>query len=82
MFPSLRGRVDLAFSDPAATDLTTCDCVFFATPNAVAMTQAAALLDSGVRVIDLSADFRFQDAAAMRASWRSWPSARALRSRS
>ena len=41
LFPSLRGRVDLDFTDPAATDLTACDCVFFATPNGVAMGQAA-----------------------------------------
>src|SRR3989338_10942598 len=58
MFPSLRGSVSLAYSDPASTDLARCDAVFFATPNAVAMTQAAALVDAGVRVIDLSADFR------------------------
>ena len=47
MFPSLRGRVDIAFSDPAATDLTKCDCVFFATPNGVAMGQARPLVEAG-----------------------------------
>ena len=40
MFPSLRGRVDLAFEDPAAADLKRCDLVFFATPNGIAMQQA------------------------------------------
>ncbi len=68
MFPSLRGRVSLAYSDPASTDLARCDAVFFATPNAVAMTQAAALVDAGVRVIDLSADFRIRDVA----EWEKW----------
>ena len=68
MFPSLRGSVSLAYSDPASTDLARCDAVFFATPNAVAMAQAAALLDSGVRVIDLSADFRIRDVA----EWEQW----------
>jgi N-acetyl-gamma-glutamyl-phosphate reductase len=68
MFPSLRGSVSLAYSDPASTDLARCDAVFFATPNAVAMAQAAALLDSGVRVIDLSADFRLRDVA----EWEKW----------
>jgi N-acetyl-gamma-glutamyl-phosphate reductase len=29
MFPSLRGRYDLAFTDPAKTDLTQCDVVLF-----------------------------------------------------
>jgi N-acetyl-gamma-glutamyl-phosphate reductase len=68
LFPSLRGRVDLDFTDPAGTDLASCDCVFFATPNGVAMGQVAALLDAGVKVVDLSADFRLQDVA----EWESW----------
>lgn len=61
MFPSLRGYVDVAFSDPAKVDLTKCDVVFFATPHGVAMSQAQTLLDAGVKVIDLAADFRLQD---------------------
>jgi len=63
MFPSLRGYVDLAFSDPANVDLTQCDVVFFATPHGVAMSQAKALVDAGVKIIDLAADFRLQDIA-------------------
>jgi N-acetyl-gamma-glutamyl-phosphate reductase len=63
MFPSLRGVVDLAFSDSATVDLTQCDVVFFATPHGVAMAQAPALVAAGVKVIDLAADFRLQDAA-------------------
>ncbi len=68
LFPSLRGRVDIAFSDPAATDLAACQCVFFATPNGVAMGQARPLVDAGVKVIDLSADFRLKDIA----TWERW----------
>jgi N-acetyl-gamma-glutamyl-phosphate reductase len=67
-FPSLRGRYDLAFTDPAAAPLKGCDCVFFATPNGVAMSQARALLDSGARIVDFSADFRLKD----RATWEKW----------
>jgi N-acetyl-gamma-glutamyl-phosphate reductase len=63
MFPSLRGHVDLAFSDPAQANLTECDVVFFATPHGVAMGQAQALLDANVKLIDLAADFRLQDTA-------------------
>jgi N-acetyl-gamma-glutamyl-phosphate reductase len=63
LFPSLRGRVELRFSDPAKAQLERCHVVFFATPNGVAMQQARALLDAGVRVIDLAADFRIQDVA-------------------
>lgn len=62
MFPSLRGVVDLLFSDPAQVDLSQCDVVFFATPHGVAMQQAPALVQAGVKVIDLAADFRLQDA--------------------
>jgi N-acetyl-gamma-glutamyl-phosphate reductase len=68
MFPSLRGRVDLKFTDPAASPLSSCDVVFFATPNGVAMQQAGDLLASGVRVIDLAADFRIKDIAV----WEKW----------
>jgi N-acetyl-gamma-glutamyl-phosphate reductase len=61
MFPSLRGRVHLAFSAPDKVDLSECDVVFFATPHGVAMAQAPALLAAGVKVIDLAADFRLKD---------------------
>jgi N-acetyl-gamma-glutamyl-phosphate reductase len=67
-FPSLRGRYDLAFSDPASAALKGCDCVFFATPNGVAMGQARALLDSGARIVDFSADFRLKN----QATWEKW----------
>jgi N-acetyl-gamma-glutamyl-phosphate reductase len=67
-FPSLRGRYDLAFTDPAAAPLKGCDCVFFATPNGVAMSQARALLGAGARIVDFSADFRLKD----RAVWEKW----------
>lgn len=68
MFPSLRGRVALRFSDPADAPLKDCQLVFFATPNGVAMKQAQELLDAGVRVIDLAADFRIKDVAM----WEKW----------
>ena len=68
MFPSLRGSVDLAFSDPKDAPLESCDVVFFATPNGIAMQQARSLLDRGVRVIDLAADFRIKDVV----TWEKW----------
>ncbi len=61
MFPNLRGRVDLRFQTPENAGLEHCDVVFFATPHGVAMSQAQHLLDHGVRIIDLAADFRLQD---------------------
>lgn len=63
MFPSLRGRVSLAFSAPEKANLNDCDVVFFATPHGVAMAQAPGLIAAGVRVIDLAADFRLKDVA-------------------
>lgn len=63
MFPSLRGYVSLAFSAPEKAKLTECDVVFFATPHGVAMAQARELLEAGVKVIDLAADFRLKDPA-------------------
>lgn len=68
MFPSLRGSIDLAFSDPQQATLDRCDIVFFATPNGVSMEQADDLLGRGVRVIDLAADFRIKDVA----EWEKW----------
>jgi len=68
LFPSLRGRVSLAFSHPDQARLGDCDVVFFATPNGVAMGQARALLDAGARVVDISADFRIKDVA----EWERW----------
>ncbi len=67
-FPSLRGRIDLAFTDPAKAPLKGCDCVFFATPNGVAMGQVRPLLEGGARIVDFSADFRLKDAKV----WEKW----------
>lgn len=67
-FTSLRGHCDLAFSDPATINQAECDLVFFATPNGTAMHQAPALLDAGVKVVDLSADYRIKDVA----TWERW----------
>jgi N-acetyl-gamma-glutamyl-phosphate reductase len=68
MFPSLRGFVDLTFSHPDEAHLEQCDVVFFATPNGIAMQQTRALLDAGVKVIDLAADFRLKDIPV----WEKW----------
>ncbi len=68
MFPNLRGRVDLAFSEPDIERLAECDVVFYATPHGVAMAGAGELLERGVRVIDLGADFRIRDIAV----WEQW----------
>ena len=66
IFPSLRGISDIVFSDLGEDTLAAlqkCDVVFFATPHGVAMQQAEALTASGVKVVDLAADFRLQSLA-------------------
>ncbi len=68
LFSNLRGVVDLAFSEPDLSRLRECDLVFFATPNGTAMQMVPELLESGVRVIDLAADFRLNDHAV----WEQW----------
>lgn len=68
LFTSLRGHVDLKFSDPANSGLDKCDLVFFATPNGIAMQQAKALVQADVKIIDLSADFRIKDITV----WEKW----------
>ncbi len=68
MFENLRGFTDIHFSEPDMTQLKTCDVVFFATPNGIAMTMARELVSTGVRVIDLAADFRLHD----KDEWAQW----------
>jgi len=68
MYPNLRGIYDLQFSVPDIDALKTCDVVFFATPHGVAMSMALELIEAGVKVIDLAADFRIEDLAV----WEQW----------
>jgi N-acetyl-gamma-glutamyl-phosphate reductase len=68
LFPSLRGHVDLVYTEPDPKALAGCDVVFSATPNGVAMTHARELLKAGVKFIDLAADFRLKEPAA----WEKW----------
>ena len=68
MFPNLRRRVAHKFTEPSREALSACDIVFFATPNGVAMNEARALYDAGVRMIDVAADFRLRDVAL----WEQW----------
>jgi N-acetyl-gamma-glutamyl-phosphate reductase len=68
MFPNLRGFTDICFSEPALETLAQCDVVFFATPNGTAMKMVPDLIEKGVRVVDLAADFRLKDAEI----WKQW----------
>lgn len=62
VFPSLRDITDLAFVDADARAVAgQCECVFLAVPHGEAMAVAPEFLGGGVRVIDLSADYRLRD---------------------
>ncbi|MGI1680274.1 MAG: N-acetyl-gamma-glutamyl-phosphate reductase [Cellvibrionaceae bacterium] len=76
LYPSLRGHVDLAFTEPNTDELMSCDVVFFATPHGVAQAMLPTLLPdllkdqsgSGPKIIDISADFRIKDQGV----WEEW----------
>lgn len=68
LFPNLRGYLDHKFIDPESAELNSCSLVFFATPNGTAMKQVVPLLNAGVKIIDLSADFRLKDPLV----WSQW----------
>jgi len=67
VFPQLLGRVapEVARCQPIDAEAIAeqADVAFLALPHRAAMAYVPALLDVGVRVIDLSADYRLSDAA-------------------
>ena len=58
----------LQFEPFEPDNLQSCQVVFFATPHGFAMQHAASLLDQGIKVIDLSADYRLSDIK----TWEAW----------
>mgnify|MGYP000680410367 CR=1 FL=1 len=64
LFPELRdtGQGELVVSAPDTEEIAAnCDLAFLAVPNGAAMEMAAFLLDKGIKVVDLSADFRLRE---------------------
>lgn len=64
--PALRGETDLTFVAHEDLDLQGIDAIFIAAEHGKGAAQAVTLIDAGYDgfIVDLSADFRFQDAAA------------------
>ena len=65
VYPFLQGLPggDVVLMEPEVKALAeNCDVVFLAVPHGVAMEIGADLYDAGVKVVDLSADFRLRDA--------------------
>jgi N-acetyl-gamma-glutamyl-phosphate/LysW-gamma-L-alpha-aminoadipyl-6-phosphate reductase len=60
--PNLRGITDLKFSDLETSKVTDlCDILFTALPHGVSSRSLAGLFETGLRIIDTSADFRLKD---------------------
>ena len=62
IFPRFRGQVTATFIEPDAGKISA-DVAFLALPHGVAAEFAVPLLKNGVKVVDLSADFRLKSAA-------------------
>jgi len=72
LYPALAGS-GLVFESPNACHLAgSADVAFLAVPHTAALALAPALLDAGLTVVDLSADFRLKDAAIYE-SWYGTP---------
>ncbi|MFO7966327.1 MAG: N-acetyl-gamma-glutamyl-phosphate reductase [Archaeoglobaceae archaeon] len=56
--PFLRGFYDLKFSSPQMESLQGCDIVFTAVPHGDAMKYVPQLMEAGIKVVDISADYR------------------------
>lgn len=63
VYPGFTGATDAEFCAHDAAPLSQCDLVFLAVPHTAAIAQAPALVEAGVAVVDLSADFRLKDPA-------------------
>jgi N-acetyl-gamma-glutamyl-phosphate/LysW-gamma-L-alpha-aminoadipyl-6-phosphate reductase len=60
--PNLRGHTSTKFSSfNIAEIIDSCDTVFMATPHGVSKDLVPAFLEAGLKIIDLSADFRLND---------------------
>lgn len=62
VFPRFRGQVKATFTEPDVNRIDG-DVVFLALPHGVAAEFVPALLKKGLKVLDLSADFRLKSAA-------------------
>lgn len=74
IYPFLQGLEsgEIIITEPDPADLAAhCELVFLAVPHGAAMETAAALRDKGLKVVDLSADFRLRDPAVFKAWYNS-----------
>ena len=68
--PPLSGRSDLRFENlPPAEAARGCDVALLGLPHRVSALHATGILRAGVKVVDMSGDFRLRDAAAYARSY-------------
>lgn len=64
LYPSLVGVTDLEFEKLDVDEIAKrCDCVFLAVPHTASLAITPQLLEAGVAVLDISADYRLKSAA-------------------
>jgi len=63
VFPELKNVCDMELISPEAALKVQVDCVFSCLPHAASAGLCLPLINEGIRIIDLSADFRIKDAA-------------------
>ena len=68
IFPQIKLDEDIKFCLLKDDNFLKCDAIFFATPHGVSMSLVQPFLQRGVKIIDLSADFRINDSKI----WESW----------
>ena len=68
VFHNLAGKFDLSFSHPEDDIFTNCEALFLAMPHGKSMSMVNKFVDQGIKVIDLSADFRIPDSKV----WSDW----------
>ncbi|MBT8171925.1 N-acetyl-gamma-glutamyl-phosphate reductase, partial [Candidatus Bathyarchaeota archaeon] len=62
--PNLRGATQLKFTPPDISQVAdNCDLVFAAMPHGKSLELVPELLETGVKVIDMSADYRLKNPA-------------------
>jgi N-acetyl-gamma-glutamyl-phosphate reductase len=62
VFPALRGRIGIQCRNPSMEEVAEeSDFIFTAVPHKTAMEVVPQFHERGIRVVDLSADFRFRD---------------------
>lgn len=72
IYPSLNGVVDMECEELNVGKISnTCDVVFTALPHGASKTVIPQLVESGLKVIDLSGDFRYNNAAVYEQWYRS-----------